>query len=217
MEGTRRTVGTVDDDGTTADLSFYHVSALEAVESIASEYGLEITSSYLMDPQHLRITDRAVNLVKAQGDQSNEGLRRFEYGHDLKGVTRTVDATGVKTRLYGYGKGLPATDEEGNETGGYGRRIDFSDINNGKPYVEDTEATKLWGLPGPADEALGDNLTNNGDFEKGAGRADGELRPDCWTLFIRIQAQTTVDALRNSSGVCPPSRIWRRLVFQWMM
>ena len=44
-----------------------------------------------------------------------------------------------------------------------------------------------------------------------------ELRPDCWTLFIRIQAQTTVDALRNSSGVCPPSRIWRRLVFQWMM
>lgn len=44
-----------------------------------------------------------------------------------------------------------------------------------------------------------------------------ELRPDCWTLFIRIQAQTTVDALRNSSGVRPPSRIWRRLVFQWMM
>ena len=44
-----------------------------------------------------------------------------------------------------------------------------------------------------------------------------ELRPDCWTLFIRIQAQTTVDVLRNSSGVCPPSRIWRRLVFQWMM
>ena len=44
-----------------------------------------------------------------------------------------------------------------------------------------------------------------------------ELRPDCWTLFIRIQVQTTVDALRNSSGVCPPSRIWCRLVFQWMM
>ncbi|PKD15195.1 minor structural protein [Bifidobacterium longum] len=190
LEGTRWTVGTVDDDGTTADLSFYHVSALEAVESIASEYGLEITSSYLMDPQHLRITNRAVNLVKAQGDQSNEGLRRFEYGHDLKGVTRTVDATGVKTRLYGYGKGLPATDEEGNETGGYGRRIDFSDINNGKPYVEDTEATKLWGLPGPADEALGDNLINNGDFEKGAGRADG------WTFspsLAFLDAQITGD------------------------
>lgn len=48
-------------------------------------------------------------------------------------------------------------------------------------------------------------------------QSGNELRPDCWTLFIRIQAQTTVDALRNSSGVCPPSRIWRRLVFQWMM
>ena len=109
LEGTRWTIGMVDDADTLADLGFYHISALEAVESIAAKYGLEITSGYLMDPQHQRITDRAVNLVKAQGDQSNEGLRRFEYGHDLKGVTRTVDATGVKTRLYGYGKGLPPT------------------------------------------------------------------------------------------------------------
>ena len=158
LEGTRWTIGMVDDAGTLADLGFYHISALEAVESIAAKYGLEITSGYLMDPQHQRITDRAVNLVKAQGDQSNEGLRRFEYGHDLKGVTRTVDAIGVKTRLYGYGKGLPTTDENGEQTGGYGRRIDFSDINDGKPYVEDPEATKLWGLPGPAETSVGTNM-----------------------------------------------------------
>ena len=193
LEGTRWTVGMVDDDGTTADLGFYHISALEAVESIADKYGLEITTSYLMDPQHQRITDRAVNLVKAQGDQTNEGLRRFEYGHDLKGVTRTVDATGVKTRLYGYGKGLPATDENGEETGGYGRRIDFSDINDGKPYVEDLEATKLWGLPGPVVETVGKNLVKGGGFER--TYADG------WLL---IPTGSIFDALITSDGDVKP-------------
>lgn len=173
LENTRWSVGTVDDVGALADLSFYHVSALQAVESIADKFGLEVTSSYLMDPEHLRITDRAVNLVKAQGDQTGEGLRRFEYGHNLKGITRTVDATGVKTRLYGYGKGLAATDGEGNETGGYGRRIDFSEVNGGKPYVEDPAATKLWGVPGPLVETQGKNLLKNNGFER--PYADGWL------------------------------------------
>ena len=39
-----------------------------------------------------------------------------------------------------------------------------------------------------------------------------ELRPVCWTLLIGIQGQTARDMLRNSSGVRPSSRIWRRLV-----
>lgn len=151
LEGTRWTVGHVDDTGA-ADLSFYHVSVLEAVHAIVGKYGLEITTSLLMDADYTRITDRAVNLVTIQGDQNNP--RRFEYGHDLKGITRTIDASSVKTRLYGYGKGLPTLDENGEETGGYGRRIDFSDVNNGKPYIEDTEATQRWGLPGPAVESL---------------------------------------------------------------
>lgn len=210
LEGTRWTIGMVDDDGTTADLSFYHISALEAVEAIAAKYGLEITSGYLMDPQHLRITDRAVNLVKAQGDQSNEGLRRFEYGHDLKGVTRTVDATGVKTRLYGYGKGLPTTDENGEQTGGYGRRIDFSDINDGKPYVEDPEATKLWGLPGPAETSVGTNMLKGGGFERTYGdgwlfspaaafldalvKKDGDITPCEGKVMLRMGTDTNTCA-----------------------
>lgn len=165
LEGTRWSVGTVDDTGTTTDLSFYHTSALEAVTDIADRFGLEITCSYLMDERHLKITGRAVNLVKAQGDQSPANPRRFEYGHDLKGITRTVDATGVKTRLYGYGKGLPATDEEGNQTGGYGRRIDFADINDGKPYVEDHDATRLWGIPRPDGIQPAEGMYENGDCE----------------------------------------------------
>lgn len=193
LEGTRWTVGVVDDDGTLFDLSFYHVSALQAVESIAAKYGLEVTASYLMDPSHMKITDRAVNLVKTQGDQTNEGLRRFEYGHNLKGITRTVDATGVKTRLYGYGKGLPTTDGNGEETGGYGRRIDFADINNGKPYVEDPQATALWGLPGPPKTSISGNMLKGGGFERTYGEG--------W-LFIPTTA--FLDALVKKDGAVTP-------------
>ncbi|MCH9275681.1 phage tail protein [Bifidobacterium amazonense] len=209
LEGTRWTVGTVEGDGT-ADLSFYHISALEAVEDIADTFGLEITASYLMDSAHTRIIDRAINLVKAQGDQASGIPRRFEYGHDLRGITRTVDATGVKTRLYGYGKGLPTTDDDGNETGGYGRRIDFSDINNGKPYVEDLNATALWGLPGPAISSMGKNLVVGGGFEKQYGdgwlfsptgafldalvKKDGTVNPHEGKIMLRMGTDTNTCA-----------------------
>jgi len=48
-------------------------------------------------------------------------------------------------QLYGYGKGEEIEDEEGNATGGFGRRIDFSEINNGKAYVENNDAREIWG------------------------------------------------------------------------
>ena len=214
LEDTRWTVGTVEGDGTT-DLSFYHVSVLEAVESIAEAFGLEITASYLMDADHTHVTDRALSLVKAQGDQTSPVPRRFEYGHDLKGITRTVDATGVKTRLYGYGKGLPTTDEDGNQTGGYGRRIDFSSINNGKPYVEDPAATAIWGLPGPSVSTVGKNLVVGGGFERKYGdgwlfnptsafldalvKQDGDVTPHEGKIMLRMGTDTDTCA---TAAIC---------------
>lgn len=73
---------------------------------------------------------------------------------------------GQFARLYRYGEGLAATDGEGNEIGGYGRRIDFSEVNGGKPYVEDPAVTKLWGVPGPLVETQGKNLLKNNGFER---------------------------------------------------
>lgn len=189
------------------------------MEKTAAKFNLEITASYLMDPAHTHITDRAINLVKAQGDQT--GIpRRFEYGHDLKGIVRTVDASHVKTRLYGYGKGLPTLDEEGNETGGYGRRIDFKDINNGKPYVEDQQATALWGVPGPAVSTLGANLITGGGFEKtyGAGwllspstafldalvKKNGDITPCEGKVMLRTGTDTDTCA---TSAICDPTKV----------
>ena len=71
--------------------------------------------------------------------------KRFTYTKDLESITRIIHRDDVITALYGYGKGEEIEDEEGNPTGGFGRRINFSEINNGKAYVENNDAREMWG------------------------------------------------------------------------
>src|SRR5699024_5029175 len=71
--------------------------------------------------------------------------KRITYTKDLESITKTIQRDDVVTALYGYGKGEEIEDEEGDPTGGFGRRIDFSEVNNGKSYVENNEAKEVWG------------------------------------------------------------------------
>ena len=154
LEGTRWRPGTVETGTTTTntDLAFYHCSVLEAIQSIADTYGLEIETEIQPDPTNTRIATRIVHMVEHRGRKT--ATHRFEYGKDLVDITREVDATDVVTRLYGWGKGVQTTDADGETTGGYGRKLDFADVNDGKKYVEDTNATQNWGIPGPNGEKL---------------------------------------------------------------
>ena len=154
LEGTRWQPGTVETGTTTTntDLAFYHCSVLEAIQSIADTYGLEIETEIQPDPTNTRIATRIVHMVEHRGRKT--ATHRFEYGKDLVDITREVDATDVVTRLYGWGKGVQTTDADGETTGGYGRKLDFADVNDGKKYVEDTNATQNWGIPGPNGEKL---------------------------------------------------------------
>lgn len=146
LEGTRWTVGTVEETGTgTADLSFYHESAYQAVTETAEKFGLEIVSTVEPDATGNRIGVRTISLVKRRGRDLG---KRFEYGQDLQTVKRTIDSSGIITRLYAYGKGVQNTDSDGDTTAGYGRKLDMSAANNGLTYVEDAEATARWGIPG---------------------------------------------------------------------
>ena len=149
LDGTRWEAGTVDLGATlqSADLSFYHCTVLEAIQSIADTYGLEIETEYQPTDDGNAIGRRIIHMLDRRG-QTNPS-RRFEYGKDLTEISRDVDSADVITRLYGWGKGVETTDESGNATGGYGRKIDLSTVNNGKKYVEDTTATQNWGIPGP--------------------------------------------------------------------
>lgn len=149
LEGTRWTVGTVE-TGTitgTANLAFYHCTALDAIQKIADTYGLEVQTEYQPDPTGNQIGRRIIHLVEHRG--STNTTKRFEYGKDLTQIKRDIDSGDVITRLYGWGKGIEQTNEEGEATGGYSRKISFADVNNGKPYVQDDQALANWGIPGP--------------------------------------------------------------------
>ncbi len=148
LEGTRWAVGTVE-TGTitgTADLSFYHCTVLEAVQKTADTYGLEVQTEYQPDPTGNRIGQRIIHLLEHRGSTST--TKRFEYGKDLTQIKRDIDSGDVITRLYGWGKGIEQTNEEGEATGGYSRKISFADVNNGKPYIQDDNALANWGIVG---------------------------------------------------------------------
>lgn len=136
LEPTRWTAGTVDQPGTVdKGLTFYHTSSREALQSIlkcGGELETEITVS------GGRVTSRRVGIRSHRGAKG--GHRRFTYTKDLASVSRT-EHYGAITACYGYGKGVET------DTGGYGRKLTFGDINNGKNYVEDATALRLYGRP----------------------------------------------------------------------
>ena len=148
LEGTRWAVGTVE-TGTitgTADLSFYHCTVLDAIQKTADTYGLEVQTEYQPDPTGNRIGRRIIHLVEHRGTANT--TKRFEYGKDLTQIKRDIDSGDVITRLYGWGKGIEQTNDQGEATGGYSRKISFADVNNGKPYVQDDQALANWGIVG---------------------------------------------------------------------
>lgn len=136
LEPTRWTAGTVDQTGTVdKGLTFYHTSSREALQSIlkcGGELETEITVS------GGKVSSRKAGIRSHRGTKG--GHRRFTYTKDLASVSRT-EHYGAITACYGYGKGIET------DTGGYGRKLTFGDINNGKNYVEDATALKLYGRP----------------------------------------------------------------------
>lgn len=143
IEGTRWELGTIASG--TVQTNYYHVSALNALQTFLKAAGVEFDTEVKPSVDMTHIEHRLINVGRLGSDSG----KRFEYGSDLQSIKRTVSADNVYTRLYGYGKGLATTDDEGNATGGYGRKIDFASVNNGKKYVEDSTALQQWGVVGP--------------------------------------------------------------------
>lgn len=150
LEGTRWSVGDVE-ASSELDISFYHQSAYDSLLDICNDYGLEYETVIELNTTGDAIISRTINLTSHIGSTT---VRRFDFGRNLSGLTRTIDSSDVITRLYPYGNGVATEDEEGEETGGYSRKITIEDVNDGIPYIEDEEATQLWGVPGPDGEIL---------------------------------------------------------------
>lgn len=136
LADTRWEVGTCDQGGT-ASRTFYHISVREGIAELLETWGGELETTIVHNGAG--IVARRVNIRALRGNQSS--AKRFTWTKDLVSVKRSMASDNPKTRVYGYGKGVET------EGGGYGRRLTFGDINGGKDYVEDAEATEIWGHP----------------------------------------------------------------------
>lgn len=154
LNGTRWEVG-YSEETTRKRTNFYYISTLEAIQKVVELFKIELTFTVIIDPITNRIVRRQVNLYSQQGERTG---KRFEYGSNLLSVTREESSEDLVTALVGRGKGEQLDDGNDDTVDGYGRRIMFTDVvwskANGNPtdkpagqeYVEDKEATKLYGF-----------------------------------------------------------------------
>lgn len=147
----RKTSGT-----TQRDLYLYDNTRTEALTALINTFGVELDFRITISGN--KITGRYVDLYNERGEDTG---KRFYYGRNALDVVREEDQTDIFTAVIGRGKGEQKFDisEDGQEvaTGGYGRRINFKEVEwkkeNGDPldkplgqeYIELPEATEKYG------------------------------------------------------------------------
>lgn len=172
--------------GSVADLglrttNFYYESAISSIQKIISTWGGELKKRINFDGS--AITGRFVDLPARRGTDTG---KRFEYTKDLLSIKRTVDASNIKTALYGRGKG------EQTEAGGYTRRIDFADVvwnGSGLDPVDKPLGQKWVGDPvaleqfGRIDPNTGKKMHRFGIFEDGEEMDPEVLLDKTWNAL----------------------------------
>lgn len=130
----------------TVSSTFYYTSMREALKAL-QELGAEFTFSIEITGN--KITKKIINCYNQIGKITN---KRFEYGDEVLKIVHQQDRTNIVTALIGRGKGEEVGD-------GYGRRLEFSDVewkkSNGKPldkpkgqnWIEYPEMTEEYGIP----------------------------------------------------------------------
>ena len=139
-------VGYVDPTLPAVSGSFYYLSVKESLKQLQT-LGCEVV--FKCNVTGNGITDKWVEIYKQIGIVSN---MRFDYGENALEVVRQRDRSKLYTSLIGRGKGEEVGD-------GYGRRIEFTDIEwkksagdpldkpKGQNWLEYPEMTKLYGMP----------------------------------------------------------------------
>ena len=126
--------------------NFYNVTPLEARQILVETFGFEF--DYWLDFDGKKVTNRHVAVKEKIGEKTN---KRYTYGHNVLNIRAEQDYSEIYTAVIGRGKG-----EEIEETGGYGRRIEYTDVvwttpskplnkPAGSRVLEDPNATQLFG------------------------------------------------------------------------
>ncbi|MEG7378905.1 phage tail spike protein [Bacillus subtilis] len=142
----------------TNSTTFYKKTALECIAEVINIWGGELQDSVEFDGN--KITKRIIKILPRRGKDSG---KRFEIDKDTENIKRTVISYPL-TALWGYGASIASTDEDGEETGGYSRFIDFAEVEWEKSKGD------------PVDKPLGQEWVGDPDLLKRLGRLkNGEL------------------------------------------
>ena len=153
LEGTGYQLGNADGLTRTGKMSFYYISVRQALVKIIESYACEFKVRYTFVEN--KIIGRYIDLSQRFGHATGH---QFEYGSNILNVTHEESSDEVVTALIGLGKGEQSTDENGEATGGYGRRIQFKEVDwsvargdlvdkpAGQNYVTNESAKNIYGL-----------------------------------------------------------------------
>ena len=123
LEGTGYQLGDTNRLTVNGKMSFYYISVRQALVKIIESYGCEFQIRYTFVEN--KIIGRYIDLYQRFGHKTGH---QFEYGSNILNVTYEESSDEVVTALIGRGKGEQNTDDNGEATGGYGRRIQFKDV-----------------------------------------------------------------------------------------
>lgn len=150
LEGCRWQAGHIDALGLSST-NFYYITVTEAISKVVNAWGGELRDRVEIEGNI--ITGRYIDILVRRGADTG---KVWEIDKDIVSISHKVKSY-PKTALYGRGSSLEITDEEGNATGGYTRKITFADVEwstaNGDPvdkpvgqeWIGDPEALQVYG------------------------------------------------------------------------
>ena len=151
LSSSRWEAGQVDSLGN-GTVNFYYSNGMKNLTDLQSVYGGEYKYRVVPSEDMSRIEHRYVDLLVRRGKDTG---KRYEYTKDIRSLKRTVDMSGIKTALYGRGKG-----EELDDSNGYSRKVTIANAEwskaNGDPmdkplgqeFLADPEALARYGRVG---------------------------------------------------------------------
>ncbi|MDQ8093956.1 MULTISPECIES: phage tail spike protein [Bacillus amyloliquefaciens group] len=137
--------------------TFYKKSALDCIADVINIWGGELQDTIEFDGN--KVTRRIIKILPRRGKDSG---KRFEIDKDTINIRRTVISYPV-TALWGYGASIASTDDDGEETGGYSRFIDFAEVEWKKSKGD------------PVDKPLGQEWVGDPDLLKQLGRLKNDV------------------------------------------
>lgn len=173
LAGTARwAVGTVGVT-TTGSASFWRMSGWEALQTLVEVWGGEAQATITVSTTG--VVSRAVDLLVHVG--ASTASRRFDYGGDVSGITRTLEDQLWTARVMPLGAGEETT------SGGYGRKITIESVNGGVAWLENASAVPLVRVPdGNGGWEVPLQVVENGDMKTPAElKAWATAHLDEWT------------------------------------